>query len=186
MKKLFIIPYKLFLFFVIIPISSCINQEEKRNDSLLGEAENSAKSAIDFNLVDCLNESNQKTIELATITFYQVKDRETLELVLKIKKDHQKIDFELKKITEKNLIIIPKIVYTLNIKPDSLKGKNIDFYFLNLLENQIKKEITIFDKIEKISQNTDFKIFAMESKKIISGNYDALQTSLSIFKNCQK
>lgn len=177
MKKLYIppfIPCKLFLFFVIISLSSCINQEKKYPDPLFKEEENNIESTIDFNLIDCLNESNKKTIHLATITFSQIKNPKTLELILKIKKDHQIIDSELQKLTEKNLIIIPKLVYDLNINPDSLKAKNSDFYLINLLETEIKNQIMVFDKIEKTSQNTDFKIFAVKSKKIIYGNYDAL------------
>jgi hypothetical protein len=157
-------------------MSSCVNQETEYCDSIFKEEANNIESTIDFNLIDCLNESNKKTIHLATITFNQIKNLETLQYILKIKKDHQKIDAELQKLTEKNLIIIPKLVYDLNINPDSLKAKNSNFYLLNLLEIEIKNQIRVFDKIEKTSQNTDFKIFAIKSKKIAHDNYDALKT----------
>lgn len=185
MKRLFItqlIPCKLFLFFVIISPFSCINQEEKYCDSFFKEKENNVESTIDFNLIDYLNTSNKKTIDLATITYYQIKDHKILHLILKIKRDHQKIDFELKKLTEKNLIIIPKPAHNLDINPDSLNGKNPDFYLLKALENQIKNQIIVFDKIEKTAQNIDFKIFAIKSKKILQINNDALQTASSIKK----
>ena len=93
MKKLFaaqLVPSKLFLLFAISFIFSCVNQEEKSRDFLFNEDENNVETTIDFNLVEALNKSNQKTMKLATITFYQIRDRETLQLVLKIKKDHQK------------------------------------------------------------------------------------------------
>jgi uncharacterized radical SAM superfamily protein len=179
MTKLFIprfIPCKPFLFFVIISIFSCINPEKKYRDSLVKEEENNVESTIDFNLIDCLNEVNKKTIGLTTLTFNQIKDSNTLQLILKIKKDHQEIDAELQKLTEKNLIIIPKLVYNLNINPESLKGKNPDFYLLNVLKTEIKNQIWVFDKIEKTSQNIDFKIFAIKSKKIVLANLDALKT----------
>lgn len=183
MKKLFItqrIPYKLFLFLATIFLWSCINHEEKQIDLPFKE-ENKMESTIDFNQINSLNESNKKTMELAAITFYQITDRETLQLVLKIKKDHQKIDIELKKLAEKNLIIIPQIVYTMEINPDSIKRKNIDLYFLNLVRNQIKNQIVLLDKIEKSSLNTDFKILAAKSKKILQCNNDALQMYTSPF-----
>lgn len=179
MKKRFtfpFIPFKLVLLFVSIAISSCIDKEIERCDSLFKEQENTIESTIDFNLIDCLNGSNKKTIHLATLTFNQIKNLETLQLILKIKKDHQKIDAELQKLTEKNLIIIPKLVYDLNINPDSLKAKNFNFYLLNLLETEIKNQIRVFDKIEKTSQNIDFKLFAIKSKKLVLANLDALKT----------
>lgn len=161
---------------------SCGNQGEKYCNSLFREEENNVKSTINFTLIDCLDEANKKTLDLATMTFNQIKDSKTLQLVLKIEKDHQKIDSELKILTEKNLIIIPKLAYHLNINRDSLKGKNQDFYLLKVLENQIKNQITLFDKIEKTSQNTDFKIFAIKSKKTLHANLDALQTILNNIK----
>jgi phenylalanine-4-hydroxylase len=185
MKTLFITPFipcKLVLFFVIIFMSSCVNQETKYCDSIFKEEENNIESTIDFNLIDCLNESNKKTIHLATITFNQIKNLETLQLIFKIKNDHQKIDSELQKLTEKNLIIIPKLVYDFSVNPDSLKTKKSDFYLLNLLKTEIKNQILVFDKIEKKSQNTDFKIFAIKSKIIAQDNYDALQTILNNLK----
>jgi aspartyl/asparaginyl-tRNA synthetase len=184
MKKLIIplfIPCILFLIFATVFICSCSNQEEKYLDSLFNKRRNSIESTIDFNQINSLNESNKKTMKLATITFYQIRDRETLQLVLKIKKDHQKMDSELKKLAEKNLIIIPQIVYDGDIKPDSIKKINIDFYLLNLLGNQMKNQIALLDKIEKTSQNTDFKILAIKSKKIAQSNNEALQTYIPAF-----
>lgn len=183
MKRLFTtqhIPCKLFFFFVIISTFSCIDQEEKHSDSLFKEEENNVASTIDFSVIDSLNSSNKKTIDIATITFYQLKNHKTLHLVLKIKEDHQKIDLELKKLTEKNLIILPKLVYHLNVNPDSLKSKNSDLYLLKLLENQIKNQITVLEKTEQTTQNTDFKIFAIKSKKTLQINYEALQTNSGI------
>lgn len=182
MKKLFrsrFIPCKLFLFFVIITLLSCINQEKKQNDSSPKKEENNAEYTIDFNLINYLNQGNKKTIELATISFSQIKDQKILQLVSKIKEDHQNIDLELKKLTEKNLIIIPQIVYHLDISPDSIRENNPNFYLLSLLKDQIKNQITVFDSIEKTTQNIDFKTFAVKSKKKLQSNNDALQTYIT-------
>jgi len=182
MKKRFnfqLVPCKLVLFFTMILTLACVNQEENQLDSIFAE-ENNIESTIDFNLVDFLNESNKKIIDLAAITFSEIKDSKKMLLILKIKRDHQKIDSELISLAEKNLIIIPKTAYDLKINPDSLNGKNPDFYLLKILENQMKNQMVAFDKIEKTAQNTDFKIFAAKSKKTIYGNYDALQTCLGI------
>lgn len=155
---------------------SCINQEKKQNDSSPQKEENNTEYAIDFNLINYLNQANKKTIELATISFSQIKDQKILQLVSKIKEDHQNINLELKKLTEKNLIIIPQIVYHLDISPDSIRENNPNFYLLSLLEDQIKNQITVFDSIEKTTQNIDFKTFAIKSKKTLQNNNDALQT----------
>jgi hypothetical protein len=174
MKKLFIyrfILYNLYLFIVTIFTVSCINQEKENNDPIF-----KTESTIDFNLIDCLNESNKKTIELSSITFSQTKDVKTLQLLLKIKKDHQKIDSELKKLTEKNWIILPKLIYNLNLNADSLKDKNSNLYLLKALETEIKNQIELLNQIEKTSQNTDVKTFATQSKKMVQINNDSLKT----------
>lgn len=182
MKTQFItqLPFKLFLSIVIIFLFSCVNEEEKNYNSFFIVAENKVESTIDFNLIDSLNESNKKTVDVATLTFNQIKDTEKLLLILKIKRDHQKIDSELKKLTEKNLIIIPKTVYNLNLNSDSITGTNSDSYLVKVLKNQIKNQIIVFDKIEKTTQNIDFKLFILKSKKILQSNIDALQTTSSI------
>lgn len=178
MKKLFInnrIPYKIFLSFAIIFTFTYITQQKLYSDCLFKEEEINIESTIDFNLIDRLNESNKKTIHLVTIIFNKMSDSKRLQLILKIENDHQKIDSELINLTEQNLIIIPKLAYNLNVKPNSLKGKNSDFYLLSLLVNQIKNQIIVFDKIEKTSHNTAFKIFAIKSKNILQRNSDDLQ-----------
>ncbi|MDR6843726.1 hypothetical protein [Flavobacterium granuli] len=181
MKKLFFpryIIYNLLLFIVNISVISCTDKEN--NDTIFKVEPTKAESTIDFNLIDCLNESNKKTISLATITFYQTKDVKTLQLLLKIKKDHQKIDSELKRLTENNLIIVPKLSYHFNINSDSLKGKNPNLYLLKALRTEIKNQTAIFKNIENTSQNIDFKIFAKNSKKTIQSNNAALENTLSI------
>jgi len=167
------------LFIVNIGAISCINKGKENNDTIFKIEPTTADATIDFNLIDCLNESNKKAISLATITFSQTKDVKTLELLLKIKKDHQKIDSELQKLTESNLIIVPKLVYDLNINTDSLKGKTPNLYLLKILESEIKNQTILFDKIENTSQNIDFKIFAKKSKKTLQSNKIALENTLS-------
>lgn len=174
MKKIFIyrfILYNFYLFIVTIFTVSCINQEKENNDSIY-----KTESAIDFNLINSLDESNRKTIEISSITFSQTKDVKTLLLLLKIKKDHQKIDSELKKLTEKNWVILPKLINNLNLNADSLKDKNSNLYLLKALETEIKNQITLLNQIEKTSQNADFKMLATQYKTIVQINNDSLKT----------
>jgi hypothetical protein len=185
MKKLCIprfIIYNLLLFIVNISAISCTDKEKENNDAVFKIDPNKSESAIDFNLIDCLNESNKKTISLASLTFNQTKDVKTLELLLKIKKDQQKIDSELKRLTENNLIIVPKLVYHLNTNSDSLKGKNSNLYLLKILETEIQIQITIFGNIENTFQNIDFKIFAKKSKKTLQSNSTALKNTFKDLK----
>ncbi|MES2574203.1 MAG: hypothetical protein V4572_04630 [Bacteroidota bacterium] len=183
MKRLRIphfIIYNLYLFIVCIFVTSCVNQEKEYEDSIFKLEATQSEPLVDFNLIDCLNESNKKTITLAGITFNQTKNLETLKLILKIKRDHQKIDAEFKKLVEKNLIIIPKLVYNLNIDSDSLKGKKSPLYLSNLLVTEIENQIIMLDQMEQTSKNIDFKIFAIQTKKILKANNNALKISLNI------
>lgn len=181
MKKLLIpryIIYYLVLFIVSIRLISCTDKDKDNYESVFKIEPTKAESTIDFHLIDCLNESNNKTISLVTLTFDQTKDAKTLVLLLKIKNDHQKIDSELKKLTENNLIIVPKLTYHLNLNSDSLKGKNPNLYLLKTLETEIKNQTTLFDKIENTSQNIDFKTFAKKSKQTLLSNNSALENTL--------
>lgn len=171
----------LILLLIIVNIStiSCNNEEKENNDAFFKIEPTKVEPTIDFNLIINLNESNKKTISLATFTFSQTKDVKTFQLLLKIKKDHQKIDSELKKLTENNLIIIPKLDYQMNLNSDSLNEKKTDLYLLKILDKEINKQAMVFDSIEKDSQNTDFKIFAIKSRKILKENNEVLKTLLT-------
>ena len=167
--------FKLFLFITTIFIISCVNQEEKENDTYVEASKSNIETvAIDFNLIDSLNQSNQKVIDLTTLAFNQNHSSKKLLLLLKIKRDHQKINSELKSLTEKNLIIIPKPIYDLHIDCNELDPKNPNVFLLKALENQIKNEISVLNKIEKNAKNLDYKIFIIKSKKIAQRNYDVL------------
>lgn len=178
MKKRYLyrfILYNLVVFVANFCAVSCIDKENEFDDFNF-KTEYTESDSIDFNLVDSLNESNKKIIQLSSIAFDQNKDVKTLQLFLKIKRDHQKIDAELKKLTEKNLIILPKLAYTFNLNPDSLKGKNANSYLSKVLEKEIKNQVILFDRIKKTAQNIDFKIFAIKSKKTAQANYEMLKT----------
>lgn len=164
---------------VIICAILCVDKENELDDFIFKTAY--AKSdTIDFNLVDCLNESNKNIIQLSSIAFNQTRDARTLRLFLKIKKDHQKMDAELKKLTEKNLIILSKLAYDLNLNPDSLKGKNANCYLSNLLANEIENQARLLDRIGKTTQNIDFRLFAVKSKKTVQNNNEVLKNNDAI------
>lgn len=182
MKRLYIfrfIIYGLLLFLAHIYIISCTEQKEKEDLIFITQSIN-PEYTIDFYLIDCLNESNKKSIDLANFAFYKTNDVKTLQLLSKIEKDQKKINTELKKLTEKNLIIIPKLVYYLNLNNDSLEGKNAAHYLSYLLNNEIINQITVLNQIEKNSQNIDLKILAAKSKKTLQTNNDALTGTLHI------
>ena len=138
-----------------------------------------AKPVIDFNLINSLNESNQEIIKLSNAAFESTKDIETLRLLLVIKKNHQEIDSELEKLTQKNLIFIPKLIYNTNTSPDFLKLKNADSYLFKELLKEIKNQMALFDSIENTTQNIDFRIFAMKSKKKLQIDSKALNITLT-------
>ena len=186
MKKLLKIPhypYRLSFFIAVLCLLSCTNQEkEKEYTNSLYKMERpkvEEQPSMNFNTIDCLNESNQKAIELSSISLRLSKDLNILKKLLKIKIDNKKINSDFNKLTKKNLIIIPQLYYHLDINDDSLINKKPEVYVLKKLETEIERQITSLDSIEKYNQNNDFKIFARNSKKILKENNDILQALLS-------
>lgn len=183
MKKLSLTRFilcRLLLIFTILLVVSCNHKDREIYTPFFEDKSLQTESTIDFNLIDNLNESNKKTIDLANILFNRTKDVKTLQLLLKIKKDHYKIDSELRKLTAKNLIIIPKAVYDLNIQPESLKNKKANLYLFALLDSEIKNVAIILDQIKKTAQNKDFIQFATHSKKRIESNIHIVQTNIAL------
>jgi len=170
-----------FIFFLVLVnglIISCVNRQKECNDVIPKMESVKSDPTIVFNLIDCLHESNKKVISLASITFQQNKNKKTLQLLLDIKKDQQKIDSDLKKLTEKNLIIIPKLDSPLpNL--DSLKAKKSYSYLLKTLQSEIKNQIIILDNLEKSSENVGFKTFSKRSKTILLTNKKELEKTLN-------
>ena len=180
-----LILYNLLLFIAIICAISCVDKENEFDDFIF-KSEYSKSDTIDFNLIDYLNESNKKIIKFSSIAFNQTKEAKTLQLLLKIKRDHQKMDAELKKLAENNLIILPELAYNSNLNPDSLKGKNANGYLSKALVSEIENQVVLLDRIEKTTQNIDFRIFALKSKKIVQTNDEVLKKTLNIkqVKHC--
>lgn len=171
--------YNLALFIAIICAISCVDKENELDDFIF-ETANTKSETIDYDLVDCLNKSNKKIINLSRIASNQTRDARTLKLFLKIKRDHQKMDAELKKLTEKNLIILPKLMQGLNLNPDSLKIKKANCYLSNVLENEIQNQVRLLDQIQKTTQNIDFRLFVIESKKKVHDNNEMLNNADAI------
>lgn len=181
MKKSPISPhirYNIFLFIVIFCICSCSKSDKPYNNFPFKIDSSKEKPIIDFSEIDCLNESNHKILELSDTSIRLTKDLKTLKLALKIKKDHQQIDSKLNKLTKENLIVIPKIIYDVNINSDFAKNKNSDQYIFRELEAEIINQIVLLNCIEKNTQSIDFKIFAAQSKQLLIENDDAIKTLL--------
>ena len=155
---------------------SCTNQEKEYTNSFYKMEPTKEDPIIDFNTMNCLNESNLKAIELSSVSLRLSKDLETLKLLLKIKRDNKKINSDFNKLTKENLIIIPKPIYHINLNEDSINNVKLELYVLEKLETEIKNQIISFDSIEKNTQNVDFKLFAKRSKEILKDNSEALQT----------
>jgi len=178
MKEQLILQYirnNSFSIIVIICLSSCTNQEKEYSNSFYKmETTTKEDPIIDFSIIDCLNESNQKVIELSSTSLRLTKDLKTLQLLLKIKRDHKKINSDFNRLTKDNLIIIPKLIC-----PTDISNGKSEFYILKKLQTEIKKQIISLDSIEKKTKNIDFKLFAIQSKRILKHNNEALKTLLS-------
>lgn len=165
----------------LILFLSCNDKKEKtyRND-IFNEKNLEAESKINFKSVAVLNENNKKIIDIASIAFNNSKELKESQVILKIKKDHQNIEFELKRITNANLIIIPEPIFDLNLNKNFLKGTNSSYYLISLLEKEINNQIKLLDSIEKISQDAQFKSFADKSKEVLIDNNDSLEQLLEL------
>ncbi|TDD96137.1 hypothetical protein [Flavobacterium cellulosilyticum] len=139
-------------------------------------------SAINFNLINQLNKSNQKAIELSTYIYTKTTDLNTLQLILKIKKEQKEIETELKQLSEKNLIIIPNSIYNKSLKLDSSSFKNIKKLYFNLLETELNKQINIFDSIKISTRNPDFKQFAIRSLAKLNSNHKILEARYTLIQ----
>ena len=183
MKKFPISPYiryNIFLLFIVIfCICSCSKSDKPYNNFPFKIDSPKEEPIIDFSEIDCLNESNQKILELSNTSIRLTKDLTTLKLALKIKRDHQQIDSRLNRLTKENLIVTTKMIHKVNVKSDFAKNKNSDKYIFRKLEAEITNQIVLLDSIEKNTHSIDFKLFAAQSKKILIENDDAIKTLLN-------
>jgi hypothetical protein len=170
----------LLLFLVIGMISSCLHKKKDYNNFYHHEPAQDVKSTIDFNSLISLNESNKKIMDISSILFHQNKPILNLSLILKIRKDHLKNELNLKQLTKRNLIIMPKPIYNLNINSDSLKNKNSTRYLAKILIDEINIQIELLEKIKITTINPDFKSFAEDSKIIFKSNNEGLKTSFKL------
>lgn len=160
---------RLLYFFVVSSMAACISHEEEYSTSLLQTDSSKENQTQDLYLLDSINESNQKNKQLTSLAFDLTKDVKKLQLLLEIKENHQTIDDELKRLTKRNLIIIPKLIYP--VADDSLKNKkNTLLLYQKKLEMEIQKQITLLENIEKTSENIEFKNFAENSKELLQKN----------------
>jgi hypothetical protein len=165
----------LLLTVLIYGFISCVDQNKESDNSIFKNNDLVTESTIDFNLVYLLNESNQKVTEITSYIFNQTKDVKTMQLLLKIKKNQKNIAAELKKLSQKNLIIIPKSIYNLNLIPSKSKPQKLYNSNFDLLETEIKKQIKIFDSINVTTRNSDFKQFAIKSIPKLNLNLQTLE-----------
>lgn len=157
---------------------------DKGNDSNTILKFESTKShfAIDYKLLDSIDKSNQKTIELSSIMFDVMKDVKTLQLLVKIRKNHEKIKTNVNTLAKNNLIIIPQFSYHANLCTDSIKGKKGDLYLLKTLQKELDNQIRLFTKIENTTSNIDFKIVSTQANKSIQLNNSTLTNLIKDLK----
>ncbi|WP_418263181.1 hypothetical protein [Flavobacterium faecale] len=183
MRKKF--PYKivissLFLLLCFSTIYSCYKQKKDFGEFIIHETTFDVNSAMDFNNLACINESNKKIIDISTIIFRQNKKVPNLALFLKIKKDHQNNSYQLKQLTKRNMIVIPKPIYNLDLNKDSLGDHNSTDYLVAILDNEINIQIEILDNLKSTTFNPDLKSFAEKSKKILEKNRKDLEASFNL------
>lgn len=153
----------------------CLNQNKEYNKDTFHNDSQTMESTIDFNLIDQLYQSNQKAIKIASYIFSHTSELKTLQQLIKIKKSQKTIETELNKLSEKNLILIPKSVYQSNPISNETSLQNFNTPFFSGLKAEINTQIKLFDSIKGTSKNSDFKQFAIRSLAKLNKNRQALQ-----------
>ncbi len=161
------------LLFLVFSLFQSCNSKEGKNNQLI-ENPKKIDSAIDFNLLARLNESNLKIIETTNLILEQTKVKLPKSLLLKIKNDHAAIQDKLKKLTEENLIITQKPIYNLELNEEIIKNDTNGKFALHILEKSIQTQISTFQKIEKKFSNEEFQLFANQSIPVLEENQKIL------------
>lgn len=164
--------------FILLLFFSCIRDEKRYTNTIFTENNIEVESNINFRTVASLYELNKKIIDIASISFNNSKQLESSKVLLKIKKDHEKIESQLKEIANENLIIIPQPFINLNLNETFLNEIDSNFYLISLLEKEIKNQIVLLDTIEKTSKDTQFITFADQSKDLLIVNNELLENIL--------
>lgn len=162
----------LHLLIALFFIQSCTTKDKYSKQ----EKTNTEKveTAVDFDLLVHLNETNIKIIETTNLILEQPEIKFPKPLLLKILKDHSAIQNELKKLAEENLIITQKPIYSLELNEDVIKNDTNGKFTLHILEKSIKKEIATFQKMEKNFSHEDFILFANQSIALLIENQNTL------------
>lgn len=170
-----IILYTLLLYISVI---SCNNKNSNTIHNTSKNSEIGFEPKINFKTVATLNETNKKILEIASIAFNNSSELKKSQLILKIKKDHQRIESDLQKISNQNLIIIPEPIFDLKLNETSLKEKNFNYYLISLLDKEIKNQIILLDSIENRTKSIEFKNFADKYKDTLISNNAKLEEFL--------
>ncbi len=169
-----------YLFFILI--ISCFLLFLSQNNGFrdINLKKDNPNSTIDFNLINQLNESNKKSIDISSWMFNETEDFKTLQLLFKIKKEQEQIRIELKKLSEKNLILLLRGVSNLGLDIDPSTQKISCEITFSSLEREISKQIEIFSNIKKTTLNLDFQLFAERSLIKLNNNQKDLYANYAI------
>lgn len=163
---------------LLLLITSCSDSTKNIYNKTANTKKNTPESTINFRTVGLLNDANKKVIDIASIGFNNSKELKESLIILKIKNDHQKIESELRKITNDKLIIIPEPIFDLDLNQTFLNGSNSTYYLVSLLEKEINNQIKLFESIEKVSSDQQFREFAVQSKELLINNNNSLEDLL--------
>ncbi|MCG9790962.1 hypothetical protein [Flavobacterium algicola] len=182
MKRIRLSNIILFTFILIATTTffSCQNIKKDALNVSIQEMSPDVTSTLDFNSLSYLNEANKKVIDISSMIFYQSKHVPHLKLILKVKEDHQRNDRDFKELTKKNLTIVPKPFYQLNLNKDSLDSENSTNYLVKLLISEINLQINLLEDIKNSTTNPEFKTFAEKSALLMKQNSKMLGTTFKL------
>ncbi|MCW2118946.1 hypothetical protein [Flavobacterium sp. 7A] len=166
---------------IISSIAACNNKQKEYSSYKTEEVSTNPSRSLDFNNLTFLNQTNKKIIRLSSILFHQKKSVPHLQLILKVKDDHQHNERELKQLTKNNMMVIPRPFYELNLNKDSLHSKNSTNYLVRLLVKEIKIEINILETIQKTTTDPTFKSFAQKATVTLRQNNEDLGNSFKSY-----
>ena len=160
------------LFLVFSLFQSCNSKEKHTNQWIKNTTK--IESNIDFSLLARLNESNLKIIETTNLILEQSQLKFPKRLLLKIKNDHLIIQNKLKTLSEENLIITQKPIYSLELNEEVIKNDTNGKFTKQILEQSILNQISTLQKIEKNFSNEEFQLFANKTIPVLEENKEII------------
>lgn len=178
------IPQRTFYFYLLLSsmtllsVTSCVYNSNKKEESIFNTFQEKNDSEFNNNEAELLakfNEQNLNIILISSVVKRSEVSNEIRNLATKLIKEHQEIERKVSDLSTKKLIIIPSSLfeknYLDNIKLDTTK-------YLETVKKILYNQISNLTKLSKETNDTDYKILALQLKVRINSNIKLIESLL--------